>query len=131
MPDPTLPDEQRLALQLLQRDLLSAVPRVGSPDHHDHVVRHQLLVLDAADGEAGADDSQLCASLRDPVDRGLTVADQERDRDIRVLFLEASDESREHVLTWDRARTISSSPLIRPWKLSMAWRASRESASIR
>ena len=81
-----------------EEGLRSAAPRWRSPRARARGARrgprprcrrrHQLAVLDAAVGEPRADHAHLRPAVTHPVDRGLAVADQERDGDVGELRLE-------------------------------------------
>ena len=98
-----LAQEQRLRAQLVDGDLRASVPAMRGGNHHHDVVGGELAVLDPAVAEPRADHGELRPTLADPVDRGLAVADQQRDRDLGELLLEASDHGREDVLAGNRA----------------------------
>ena len=71
-------------------------------DDDDELVGHQLARQESLRAGQSADDAHLGARLLDPR-RDLTArADEEADRDVRILALEPSDQRREHVLAWDR-----------------------------
>jgi hypothetical protein len=80
------------------------MPGVADRHHENQFVGHQLAVLDAAVGQPCSDHADLGAAFGDPIHDGAAVADQERDRDVRKLLLEAADERRQHVLAGNGAR---------------------------
>src|SRR5439155_10082159 len=93
---------QRLLLHVGKGHALAPRPRMPGRDDDDELVGHQLARQESLRAGRSADDAHLGARLLDPR-RDLTArADEEADRDVRILALEPSDQRREHVLARDR-----------------------------
>ena len=100
-------------------------------DDEDDVVGQQLAEVDAPVARAGPDHAHLGAALGHPLRHRLAAADE------RVIAM-SGNFSLKRPISAGRMYSpgivlapTSSSPLMRPWKLSMACRASRESARMR
>ncbi len=88
---PFLHDDERLSLQLVERDGLACEFVTRRARQHD-LVPEERLEDDAAVPPSGADDAELERAIGDLVDDRLRVGDREPDAHVRVVPLELAQE---------------------------------------
>src|SRR5207253_5817781 len=84
-PGALLADDQGLALEVGERDRLASRPGVLGRENHYELVRHQLAGDERAEIRSRADDAHPGPTVLAPRAHLATIADQQRDRDLRVL----------------------------------------------